>query len=457
MTSPLHQPIVETISAVATPSGQGGVGVIRLSGPHSSAIAKALTQQALPAPRLATLVKFRAAPNEAAIDRGLLLYFPAPNSYTGEDVIELHAHGGPVVLDMLLQVTLQHGARQARPGEFTERAFVNGKIDLAQAEAVADLIAARSESAAKSASRSREGALSRKVGQLAEQLAHLRAYVEASIDFPDEELELMQAGQVAERSVAIEQACALLSREAEQGVMLTEGLRTVLVGAPNVGKSSLLNALCGTDAALVTPIPGTTRDVIREQVQINGLPLVLMDTAGLRETDDLVEQMGNERARGAVQTADLVLIVTDCEPSSPSYALPDLGELHAATLIIRNKVDLSIEQPGLVADDQSDAPTRVRVSATTGAGLENLREAIHASVGFQQNNAPFAARRRHLRAFKQTEEGLQRVQFLLAPFPQLELVAEELRLAHETVQTVTGRFSTEDLLGEIFSTFCIGK
>jgi len=448
---------IETISAIATPPGQGGVGVIRLSGPLSPQIAIALSARPLPAPRYAALREFAASPEDAPIDRGLLIYFPAPHSYTGEDVVELHAHGGPVVLDMLLQATLLQGARQARPGEFTERAFVNGKIDLAQAEAVADLIAARSQTAALSASRSLEGALSHRVNELCEHLVNLRAYVEASIDFPDEELELMQAGQVGERTLELQHQCDAIVAQAQQGVMLTEGLRTVLVGAPNVGKSSLLNALSGADSALVTPIPGTTRDVIREQIQINGLPLILMDTAGLRETSDLVEQLGNERARAAMRDADLVLLVTDCEPDDPRSSLPRIETSAGARLVIRNKVDLSDADAGYISGLPEVEPIWVRVSATTGAGLDTLREAIHSSVGFNQHATPFAARRRHLRAFAQTSDALARIPTLLTPIAHLELVAEELRLAHECLQTITGRFTTEDLLGEIFSAFCIGK
>jgi tRNA modification GTPase len=439
----------DTIVAIATPPGQGGIGVVRLSGPDASKLYQAVANSPLPEPRIATNTEF--VVQGEPIDAGLVLHFVAPRSYTGEDVIELHAHGSPMVLDLLVAALLQAGARLAKPGEFTERAFLNGKLDLAQAEAVADLIAAQTHVAARSAHQSLRGRLSKLVDSLAEQIIALRTFIEATIDFPDDDTDFLEQADIAKRIADVETRCFELSRGVKQGVKLNEGLRTVLAGAPNAGKSSLLNALVGYEAALVTDVPGTTRDVIRETLHIGGVPLVLMDTAGLRDTDDLVEQLGNERAREALANADIVLEVVDATAPDKLDA-SDLVK-HCEYIRVINKVDLTGDTPGSSTEDR----TRVRVSALTGDGIADLRAVIRELAGLQSNPEQFIARRRHLRIFDDARYHIALAKTHAEVPTEPELAAEELRLAHDTLQAITGRFSTEDLLGEIFSTFCIGK
>lgn len=385
------------------------------------------------------------------LDSGLLLYFPAPHSFTGEDVLELHGHGGPVVLDLILAAILAAGARQARPGEFSERAFLNGKLDLAQAEAIADLIAANTEAAARSATRSLEGELSARVTQCADLLVELRAFVEASIDFPDEELELLNQGQIVERIQALRERIDTFQQSVNRGVLLTEGLRVALAGEPNAGKSSLLNSLTGTDSALVTPVAGTTRDIIRESINIDGMPLQLLDTAGIRETDDLVERLGAERALDASRKADLVVLV--CDSTNPGPLPEALGTLSAPVIKVNNKIDLSGLPPGAVAGRNAE----INISALTGAGMDALRGVIKSSAGYVVDASAFSARRRHIHALDATLQAIARAEHCIVDLQALELAAEELREAHTQLQTITGAFTTEDLLGEIFSSFCIGK
>ena len=437
----------ETICAVATAPGRGGIGIVRVSGPLAPEVARKLTGT-LPAPRYASFARFKAADGNV-LDEGIALYFKAPDSFTGEDVLELQGHGGPVVLDMLLAAVIANGARVARPGEFSERAFLNGKLDLSQAEAVADLISATTEAAARSATRSLQGVLSTQVEVLARQLVELRAYIEAAIDFPDEELDLLNDTQLATRISSAKEALATLTRQAGRGVLLTEGCTVVLAGAPNAGKSSLLNHLSGTDSALITPVPGTTRDIIKESINIDGMPLQLLDTAGIRATDDLVESLGRERALAATTQADLVLLIVDSQ--NPDAVPEALSDLEGPVLRINNKIDLTDMPAGQISERM------INVSAKTGAGIDALREAIKAAVGFVSESSAFSARRRHIAALELTAEHLNAAESCIHELLALELAAEELRVAHHHLQTITGVFTTEDLLGEIFSTFCIGK
>lgn len=424
--------------------------MVRVSGPAAAAICEALTGF-LPPPRVARLASFRDGAGEP-IDRGLCLYFPAPHSFTGEEVVELHGHGGPVVMDLLLARVLALGARQAQPGEFSQRAYLNEKLDLAQAEAVADLIDAASASAARAALRSLDGAFSRQVVALTERLTALRVQIEAGLDFPDEELDLLADGRlVAEASGLADDLHALVARAGE-GRLLREGVTVVLAGAPNVGKSSLLNALAEREAAIVTAIPGTTRDVLREHLAIDGLPLHLVDTAGLRDSDDPVEREGVRRARAEIERADHLLFVTAADaPDTPPPEL--LGQARAVTRVI-NKIDLVGVAPHI---EPAAAWTDVYLSAHSGAGLELLRERIKAAVGYDTGEGQFSARRRHVEALRQAADSTTRGAQLLAGDGGAELAAEELRLAQQALGEITGVVSSDDLLGRIFSTFCIGK
>ncbi len=444
----------DTIAAVATPPGSGGIGVIRVSGPRVAEVAAALLGR-LPPPRRAAYLPFRDAGGRI-LDRGIALYFPAPHSYTGEDVLELQGHGGPVVLDLVLAAVLAQGARLARPGEFTERAFLNGRMDLAQAEAVADLIASGSAAAARAAVQALEGGLSRRVGELAESLTELRAHLEAALDFPEEEIDPLADAALGARCRELLRGLEDLLAGAEQGRLLREGMTVAIAGRPNAGKSSLLNLLARRDAAIVSHLPGTTRDLLREPVQIDGLPLHVLDTAGLRETDDPVEREGLRRARAAMAEADRVLLVVDDSRPEPWADLMDELPRAAACTLVVNKIDLTGRPPGPVADAPAEA---VAVSARTGAGMDLLRERLKAAMGYREagDGGRFTARRRHLQALGRARAHLLAALARLEEDRAGELAAEELRLAQRALGEITGEVTSEDLLGRIFSTFCIGK
>lgn len=446
----------EVIAAIATPAGRGGIGVVRVSGPDLAAIVAGLVGRPL-APRVATLATFRGE-NGEALDQGLALLFPAPASYTGETVLELHGHGGPAVLSLLLNRCLDLGARLAAPGEFTQRAFLNGKLDLAQAEGVADLIEAATTTAARAAARSLTGAFSREINLAVDALVELRMFTEATLDFPDEDIEFVREADAAGKLGTLRERLGAIVARARQGSLLREGLGVVLIGQPNVGKSSLLNQLVGEDVAIVTAEPGTTRDAIRSRVEIGGIPLHVIDTAGLRPTADAVEKLGIERTWAAITQADLVLIVTDArEPEHPADAeiatrLPAL----LPRVVVRNKIDLA----GLDAKRMpKNGASEVFLSAKTGAGIDLLREAILGAVGAQEDmEGTFLARERHLRALHVAAAHLEVASaHLELPTPPLELFAEELRAAQEALTAITGEFTADDLLGVIFSRFCIGK
>lgn len=450
----------DTIAAQATPAGRGGVGIIRLSGPLALAVARELTGRDAFTPRYAHFCRFRSADGEV-IDEGIALYFPAPNSFTGEDVVELQGHGGPVVMNALLKRVLQLGCRVARPGEFSQRAFLNDKIDLAQAEAIADLIDAASEQSARSALRSLQGAFSDRINALVEQLIHLRMYVEAAIDFPEEEIDFLADGKVLQDLDAIRHQLQQVLREANRGVLMKEGMKVVLAGKPNAGKSSLLNALSGRESAIVTAIAGTTRDVLREHIHIDGMPLHITDTAGLRESADEVEQEGIRRAWQEIQQADRILMLVDArdvgyatDPATiwPEFveALPDQSRL---TLVI-NKIDLTSQKPEYLAQP---LPV-IRLSAKTGAGVDLLREHLKAIMGYGgEAEGSFTARQRHVAAIERAQQALEQGREQLVQAGAGELLAEDLRLAQEHLGEITGRFTPDDLLGRIFSSFCIGK
>jgi tRNA modification GTPase len=443
----------DTIAAIATPPGRGGIGVLRISGPHAQAIARGFCGR-VPPPRLATLAKFRDT-DGAALDTGLVLFFPAPHSYTGEDVVELQGHGGPVVLDLLLQRALELGARLARPGEFSERAFLNDKLDLAQAEAVADLIDAGSAQAARAALRSLQGEFSKQVHELVEALIRLRMHVEATIDFPEEEIDFLSDDKIRNQLQAIEQRLADILRHAKQGALMREGMTVVLAGLPNVGKSSLLNRLAGYEAAIVTEIPGTTRDVLRERLSLDGLPLHVIDTAGLRDSTDPVEQEGVRRARAEIAKADRVLLLVDDRAgvTSADRAIRDSLPPNLALTLVRNKCDLSGNAPGLAREDGQEV---LRICALTGAGVDALREHLKHCMGYQPAESEFSARRRHLDALGRARAALARAREQLQRRAG-ELVAEELRQAQQALGEITGEVSSDDLLGRIFAEFCIGK
>jgi tRNA modification GTPase len=444
----------DTIAAIATPPGRGGIGVLRVSGPVVPAICAQLLGH-VPRPRHTHLTPFLAR-DGSVIDEGIALYFPAPGSFTGEDVLELQGHGGPVVMDMLLARTLSLGARVARPGEFSERAFLNDKLDLAQAEAIADLIDSASAQAARAAVRSLRGEFSARVTALVESLVSLRMYVEAAIDFPDEDIDFLSDGKVGAQLVGIRARFDALATAAQQGSVLREGMTIVIAGRPNAGKSSLLNRLAGHDAAIVTDIPGTTRDLLREHINIDGLPVHIIDTAGLRDSTDAVEQEGVRRAWDAIRSADRVLLVVDdTQGLSPAdTALHDGFPSDIPVTVIFNKIDLSGRVP-----DSGEQGHRfyVALSAKSGEGMNLLRRHLKAVAGFQEGNEDsFMARRRHLDALGRTREHLDSAQRQLDTGTG-ELLAEELRLAQQALGEITGEFSNEDLLTRIFASFCIGK
>lgn len=443
---------LDTIAAIATPPGNGGVGIIRISGALVPEIAKQLLNKPL-APRLAQYSPFKDA-DGSIIDSGISLYFPAPQSYTGEDILELQAHGGSVVLDMLLRRVLSLGIRLARPGEFTERAFLNNKIDLAQAEAVADLIESSTEQSARSAQKSMQGVFSNQVNELVNELIELRIYVEAAIDFVDEEIDFLSDGVVENRIAGLLLRIEQIRQTAQQGRLLRDGMTVVLAGKPNAGKSSLLNALAGHEAAIVTEIAGTTRDVLRERIQIDGMPLHIIDTAGLRESDNAVEKEGVRRAREEILKADKILLLIDArEPEVRS--IRDTLPAAVAVTEVYNKIDLLGLPPAI---KESENGTQIYLSIKTGDGMELLKQYLKQSVGFNDaTDDVFIARRRHLEALRQGHE------FVVSALVQLrdnragELAAEDLRQAQHALSEITGEFTSDDLLGKIFSSFCIGK
>ncbi|MCZ4323817.1 tRNA uridine-5-carboxymethylaminomethyl(34) synthesis GTPase MnmE [Pseudomonas anguilliseptica] len=453
-------PVVETIAAVATAQGRGGVGIVRISGPLAGTLAQAICQHELQ-PRYAHYGPFYADAKQV-LDEGLALYFPGPNSFTGEDVLELQGHGGPVVLDLLLRRCVQLGARLARPGEFSERAFLNDKLDLAQAEAIADLIEASSEQAARNALRSLQGEFSRRVHGLTERLISLRIYVEAAIDFPEEEIDFLADGHVLSLLEGVRADLSGVLREAGQGALLRDGMTVVIAGRPNAGKSSLLNALAGREAAIVTEIAGTTRDVLREHIHIDGMPLHVVDTAGLRDTEDQVERIGVERALKAIGEADRILLVVDAtapEADDPFALWPEFLDQRpdpAKVTLIRNKADLSGES--VVLEVCNDGHVTISLSAKSTEGLDLLREHLKACMGYEQTaESSFSARRRHLEALRQAAAHLEHGHAQLTLAGAGELLAEDLRMAQQTLGEITGAFSSDDLLGRIFSSFCIGK
>lgn len=443
----------DTIAAIATPPGRGGIGVLRISGTGVRDLTVALFGS-IPTPRHATLQIFRDAEG-LPLDRGLALFFAGPASFTGEDLLEFQAHGGPVLMDMLLARVLQLGARQALPGEFTQRAFLNDKLDLAQAEAIADLIDSGSTQAARAAMRSLRGEFSRRARQLSDSIVEARMHVEAAIDFPEEEIDFLADQALRRRLEQLTGAVTETLKEAQQGALLQEGMTVVIAGRPNAGKSSLLNALAGHEAAIVTPIPGTTRDVLRERITVDGMPLHVIDTAGLRDTQDPIESEGIRRARIEIGKADRLLYVIDStEPTRDRELERDLAELDSEidVTLIYNKIDLA-RPPEL-----STRRDKVLLSARTGAGVEELRQHLKACMGWRESSATtFSARRRHLDALIRVQRHVDVALQLLSEKRAGELMAEELRLAQNDIGEITGELTSDDLLGKIFSSFCIGK
>ena len=445
---------MDTIAAIATAPGRGGVGIVRVSGPASFNIADQILKIS-PEIRKAQYLPFVDAQDEV-IDTGIALYFKAPNSFTGEDVLELQAHGGPVVLDMILKRVLELGARPARAGEFTEQAFLNDKMDLAQAEAVADLIEAESAEAAKAAVRSLQGEFSNTIHELVNNLIELRLYVEASLDFPEEEIDFLSDGKVESKLVLIEKALSEVFKSARQGCLLREGMTLVIAGRPNAGKSSLLNQLAGRESAIVTNIPGTTRDVLREHIQIDGLPLHVIDTAGLRESDDPIEQEGVRRAWHEIEQADrIILLVDDTHRDDDHLEIEEQLPKHIGVTRVFNKIDTSGRTPELIVTDEE---IDITLSAKTGAGMDILKTHLKQCMGYEQSNeGRFMARRRHIDALENADQHLQSARYNLIELKAGELLAEELRYTQEQLNEITGEFTSDDLLGKIFSSFCIGK
>ena len=450
--------VTDTIAAIASAPGRGAVGVIRVSGPSVPQIAESIVGN-LPAPRIAQFAHFLGQ-DGAPLDRGLVLYFPAPASYTGEHVLELQGHGGVLVLDSLLKRLLELGCRMARPGEFSERAFLNGKIDIAQAEAIADLIDAGSVEAARAAVRSMQGEFSAHIHELQAQITELRTLVEAAIDFPDEELDFVPGSELGRRIAKIFMSFDAITAAARQGALLREGLNVVIAGKPNAGKSSLLNKLVGDEVAIVTDQPGTTRDVLRQQVHLDGLPLNLIDTAGLRRAADVVEAEGVRRALAELERADRVLYMLDATllgESRASDLAAELDELPKGVpvTLVFNKIDLSGAQASV---DESRDPPQVFLSVRTGAGLDLLRAHLKSRAGYRSGDSgALSARRRHLDALERARTCVAQAAQTLAATRAFELFAEELRLAQLALGEITGEFSSDDLLGEIFGSFCIGK
>ena len=451
----------DTIAAIATAPGQAGVGIVRVSGPLASTIAMSVLGY-VPKPRYAHYGPFNDGQGEL-IDEGIGLFFPNPHSFTGEDVFELQGHGGTVILDLLLREVCALGARLARPGEFSERAFLNDKLDLAQAEAIADLIESSSEQAARCAVRSMQGVFSRRIETLVEAITHLRIYVEAAIDFPEEEIDFLADGKVATDLQDLRDQLQGVLAEAQQGSILRDGMKVVIAGRPNAGKSSLLNALAGREAAIVTAIEGTTRDVLREHIHIDGMPLHIIDTAGLRDSPDEVEQIGIARAWDEIRQADRILLMVDAtttDKTTPEEIWPDfIDKLPAAApvSVIRNKVDLTGEMVGLAQSEPQQAPV-IRLAAKSTAGLDVLRDHLKQCMGFASTTeGGFLARRRHLDALERAADCLVQGQAQLEGYGAGELLAEDLRAAQDALGEITGQMTPDELLGKIFGSFCIGK
>lgn len=440
----------DTIAALATPSGRGGIAVIRISGPKTKTILHEILRTEL-APRIAKHLPFFDS-NDDILDEGIAIFFPNPHSFTGEDVLELQGHGGPVVVDILLQRLLSLGARLARPGEFSERAFLNGKMDLVEAEAIADLIDASSRQAVKSAMRSLQGEFSREIASLNEKIIHLRMYVEAAIDFTDEEIDFLGDKKIADALDLILQQLTAIQQKAKQGSFLREGITAVIAGAPNVGKSSLLNCLSGKEVAIVTDIPGTTRDVLRDYILIDGMPMHVIDTAGLRDSEDIVEQIGIKRAYQEIAKADLILYMV----AAHDDVLPDaFNAAQQPIIFIRNKIDLTQESPSITMLGDK---MLVALSAKTGAGIDLFKQQIKSAVGYQTaGEGVYLARRRHLDALARAKAHVENALRQLSVTKSGELAADDLREAHKALSEITGVFTADDLLGRIFSSFCIGK
>ena len=446
----------DTICAVATPAGAGGLGIVRVSGPGVPEISRTL-MGFLPSPRYATLADFTDSEDEV-IDSGIALYFPAPHSFTGEHVLELQGHGGAFILQRLMRRVLNLGARAARPGEFSERAFLNNKLDLVQAEAIADLIASGSNAAARAAQRSLQGVFSSQVHELQEELTSLRVFVEAAIDFPEEEIDFLAESDVVQQVNTARRHLSGLLDGARQGRLLRDGIVLAIIGRPNAGKSSLLNALSGQDSAIVTAIPGTTRDVLREQIDLDGIPVHVADTAGIRETSDLIEAEGVRRARQALESADIVLLIKDVSNNADSEQ--DLSaELPpgVTTIVVGNKIDL-LPEGRLQKFQDKDETQQVWISTITGQGMDDLRSRIRDAVGVtDQVEGSFSARQRHIDALKRAGGHMAAGSQAMETAQAGELLAEELRLAQQALGEITGELLPDDLLGEIFSSFCIGK
>lgn len=442
----------ELIAAIATPPGNGGVGVLRISGHDLDHIAQSVLG-CLPPPRHASLLPFLDS-DGSIIDRGLAIYFPAPNSYTGENVLELQAHGGRVLMGLLLNRVIGLGARIAQAGEFTQRAYLNGKLDLAQAEAVADLISCSSEQAVRCAQRSLIGEFSNKIDALVNQIIELRCQIESSIDFSEEDIDFLSELSVDRRINQLLSSIEQILSSSRQGAVLREGLTVVIAGQPNTGKSTLLNRIAGHDAAIVSDIPGTTRDILKQQIHIDGLPLHIIDTAGLRESNDPIEQEGIKRAKQSIQDADYLLLVTDVNQQSLDDIESYIESAQVPVIRIINKIDLIGDQAKLLKKDHS---VEIHLSAKTGDGMNLLYDYLKQSVGFESTEDVFLARSRHIQALETAQQGLISALSVLTTSSAIELLAEELRRVQIALSQITGEFVADDLLGEIFSRFCIGK
>lgn len=441
----------DTITAIATPPGRGGVGIVRISGDDAKKIAMRLVKKTALQPRVAHFTKFYAR-DDRVIDEGIVLFFENPHSFTGEDVVELQVHGSPIVLDQLIALIIADGARMARPGEFSERAFLNKKIDLTQAEAIADLIAASSEAAARSAMRSLQGEFSTKIQTLQISLIQLRMQIEAMLDFPEEEIDFLSDPAVSLLLQETIDAVQRVKNQASHGVLLQTGLTVVIIGKPNTGKSSLLNYLSGRESAIVTAIPGTTRDILRESIHLDGMPLHIVDTAGLRETTDVIEQEGVRRARAQLQQADLILLMVDATDAK-QVEMPEIST--TPLLLIKNKIDLTHEKPEIIPHKNF---SEIKISIQKNLGLNLLRDEIKKIAGFQPaDHDGFIARRRHVDAIERAQTFLLHGQQALLTQRAGELLAEDLRQAQQALSEITGEFTSDDLLGKIFAGFCIGK